>query len=240
MKGTTTMGFENNESVAAELVIFADNNHDLYRQKMEPIFKNLIAKMASGQYDSEKAVKQFMYLAESAAKLYAKDARTTTPWHVMFPVPVRKLAATHWRDSFEGEAKLGNYDNLLPKKYQKQKISVSDAQHMANLEGVMSPAAMRSHSVAYQSGMQAAIKYAQAISPSKLQQVIGNFSEYPAQDFDLVDAQGDKNRTKLAKILGITTKDILHNGPAYGNMLDEYDRGYLQGLRNIMSAIEGN
>jgi hypothetical protein len=233
------MGFENNESVATELVIFGDNTRDVYRQA-ESIFKNLITKMARGQYDREKAVTLFMYLADTAAQLFAKDARTTTPWHVMFPVPVRKLAATHWRDSFEGEAKLGNYDNLLPKKYQKQKISASDAQHMANLEGVLSPAAMRSHSVAYQSGMRAAIKYAQAISPSKLQQVIGNFSEYPAQDFDLVDAQGDKNRTKLAKILGITTKDILHNRPAYGNMLAEYDRGYLQGLRNIMSAIEGN
>jgi hypothetical protein len=221
------MGFENNESVASELVMFTDNDRDLYRQQMEPIFKNLIAKMASGKYDREKAVKLFMYLAESAAKKYAHDAGgDASRWHEMFPVPVRKLAATHWRDSFEAEAKLGNYDNLLPKKYQKQKISVSDAQH--------------SHSVAYQSGMRAAIKYAQAISPSKLQQVIGNFSEYPAQDFDLVDAQGDKNRTKLAKILGITTKDILHNGPAYGNMLDEYDRGYLHGLRNIMAAIEGN
>jgi hypothetical protein len=118
------MGFDNNESVAYELVMFTDNDRDLYRQQMEPIFKNLITKMASGKYDREKAIKLFMYLAESAAKKYAHDAGPgdTSRWHEMFPVPVRKLAATHWRDSFEVEAKLGNYDNLLPKKYQTNEI----------------------------------------------------------------------------------------------------------------------
>jgi len=113
------MGFETKESLASELVTFVDNDGDLYRQQTTSILKNLVTKMARGDYNRDKAVTPFMYLAENGAKKYARVfGGSESGWHEMFPIDVRRMAATHWRDSFEAEAKLGNYDNLLPKKYQ--------------------------------------------------------------------------------------------------------------------------
>jgi hypothetical protein len=66
-------------------------------------------------------VKAFGYLVESGAKKYAKDFGSPgQPWHKMFDVPTRKLAAEELTRDFEGEFELGNYDYLLPKKYQKE------------------------------------------------------------------------------------------------------------------------
>jgi len=113
------MGFDTPQSLAQELVLFVDNDGDLYRGQTTSIIKNLVTKIARGTYDPEKAVQLFMYLAESGAKKYAREyGDSESNWHKMFPVEVRRLAASHWRDAFETEAKLGNYDNLLPKKYQ--------------------------------------------------------------------------------------------------------------------------
>jgi hypothetical protein len=113
------MAFETKESLASELVTFVDNEGDLYRGQTTSILRNLVTKMARGDYNREKAVEAFMHLAESGAKKYAKDSTgSERGWHEMFPIDVRRLAATHWRDSFEGEARLGNYDDMLPKKYQ--------------------------------------------------------------------------------------------------------------------------
>jgi len=111
------MSFENEQAAVQELYLYVENDGDLYRQQTTPIFKNLITIVARGQYDTTKAIKLFMYLAESGAKKYAKEFGGT--WHTMFPVPVRRAAATAWAKDFETEARLGNYNHLLPKKYQK-------------------------------------------------------------------------------------------------------------------------
>jgi hypothetical protein len=116
----TTMTAQADEEAARELHIFIENDRDLYRQQLQPIQKNLITKVARGTYNHEKAVKMFMYLAESGAKKYAKEVGGhPDEWSRIFTVPTRKLVATAMRDEFEAEAELGNYDNFLPKKYQK-------------------------------------------------------------------------------------------------------------------------
>ena len=113
------MSFENDESLATELELFTENDSDLYRRMTEPILKNLATKKAQGKYDSEKAVQAFMYLAEAGAKEYIRQHGSPTDvWHEMFPINVRRMAAIKWRDEFEEEFKLGNYDHLVPKKYQ--------------------------------------------------------------------------------------------------------------------------
>lgn len=101
---------------AESLTIFIDNDRDLYRQQL-PIMKNLMTKRASGQYDPRRAVDAFMYLAESGAKKFASEEDPGVPWHVQFPVAVRRQAAEILARSFEAEADLGNYDQLLPEKY---------------------------------------------------------------------------------------------------------------------------
>jgi hypothetical protein len=111
---------DDNDRIAADdLVLFIDNDGEMYRQQYTPIVKNLMTKRARGEYDPGRAIDAFMYLVESGAKKYARehgDART--PWHVLFSVATRRAAAELLARSFETEAKLGNYDDLLPKKYQ--------------------------------------------------------------------------------------------------------------------------
>ena len=111
------MSFDTDQAAVQELVLFTDNDGDLYRQIKLPITRNLVTKVARNEYESEKAIQGFMHLAEAGAKKYAKDFGGT--WHTMFPVSVRRAAATAWRDTFEREAEGGEYDHLIPKKYQK-------------------------------------------------------------------------------------------------------------------------
>ena len=108
---------------ARELELFINNDGDLHRQQHVPILKNLMAKHARGQYDRNKAVKLFMYLVDNGAKKYAKEhGGPGASWHQMFPKAERTHVAQALRDDFEDEARLGNYDDMLPKKY-KGKVS---------------------------------------------------------------------------------------------------------------------
>ena len=60
-----------------------------------------------------------MYLAETGARKYAQEFDPRgAPWHQMFPMTIRQTAAVQWRDEFEEEFRLGNYNYLIPKKYQ--------------------------------------------------------------------------------------------------------------------------
>ena len=111
---------EVDEESVKELVLFITNDADLYRQQLQPIQKNLITKMARGVYDGNKAVKLFMYLMDNGAKKYAQEFDDISRWNVIFPKSVRIEAAKQFVEDFETEAQLGNYDNYLPKKYQKQ------------------------------------------------------------------------------------------------------------------------
>jgi len=110
-----------NSSVEArELAIFIDNDGQLYRQMVVPIQKNLVTKMARGTYDSEKAHKAFYNLAVEGAKRYTNThGGRGAVWHEMFSVADRKAAAAELLAGFEEEAELGNYDDLLPKKYRR-------------------------------------------------------------------------------------------------------------------------
>ena len=108
---------------ARELELYVENDSTLHRQQEQPIQKNLITKMARGVYNHSGAVKLYGYLMESGAKKYAKEfgsqgyGRTGGDWHQIFSPATRKHAAETFAKSFEVEAKLGNYDHMLPKKY---------------------------------------------------------------------------------------------------------------------------
>jgi hypothetical protein len=108
------------EHAAKELELYVENDADLYRQQYMPINKNLITRMARGVYNHMLAVKQFGYLMESGAKKYAKEYSEGKDWHQIFSPATRKHVAELFTNHFETEAKLGNYDSLLPKKYQKK------------------------------------------------------------------------------------------------------------------------
>jgi hypothetical protein len=123
------MGFDD-RGLMNELKMFTENDGDIYRSQTTSILKNLATKKASGKYDHARAVDLFMYLAEAGAKKYTKEFGGV--WHEAFPINIRRMAATEWRDEFESEYANGNYDNLLPKKYQKKDVS-KDAYHAYNV-----------------------------------------------------------------------------------------------------------
>lgn len=110
---------EVNEVIARELELFIVNDATLYRQMHVPIQRNLITKMARETYDSEKAIKMFLHLADEGAKRYVKEFGypIDLKWFEVFTKPTRIAVAISLRDTFEVEAELGNYDHLLPKKY---------------------------------------------------------------------------------------------------------------------------
>jgi len=114
---------------ATELELYINNDAQLHKAQHAPILKNLATKKARGEYKHALAVKLFGYLVESGAKKYAKAfGSPNQPWHKMFDVATRKRVAEELTKSFEAEHALGNYDNLLPKKYQKpEKAAASHA-----------------------------------------------------------------------------------------------------------------
>jgi len=118
------MSFETQESIVAELEQFAVNEADLYPQR-QAIEKSLAAKKARGVYKHDLAVKHFGYFVEAGAKKYAKEFGGA--WHKLFDVPTRRAVAENLTRAFEAEYKLGNYDRVLPKKYQKPKKAVAAA-----------------------------------------------------------------------------------------------------------------
>jgi len=101
---------------ARELEVFIENDGTLYRQRGLPIIRNLVLKMVQGKYDSTKAVKLYMYLVDDGAKKYAKESGGAD-WSRMFPKATRETVAKSLVKGFEDEAKLGNYDSHIPKKY---------------------------------------------------------------------------------------------------------------------------
>ena len=126
------MSFETPEAVVAELELYIENDGDLYRSQTTSILKNLTTKHAQGAYKHDLAVRAFEYLVEAGAKKYAKEFGSPGhPWHKMFDVATRRAVAKSFAKSFETEYALGNYDSLLPKKYQKPQEKAASRQHSA-------------------------------------------------------------------------------------------------------------
>jgi len=113
---------ENHKDDADELELYITNDGDLYRQQYEPILKNLTAKKARGVYNSELAVKLFMYLVVNGAKKYVKEMSSSLPWNKMFSIPTRLEVAKRLRDNFERDFEDEQYTNFVPKKYRPKEL----------------------------------------------------------------------------------------------------------------------
>lgn len=84
---------EGEHTAAKELVMYADNDSQLYKSSHQPIVANLKKKVKKGVYDHEKATKLWGYHADRAAQKYAKEHGDGQPWHKMFTPSDRKQAA---------------------------------------------------------------------------------------------------------------------------------------------------
>jgi hypothetical protein len=108
-----------NQSVEArELQLYIENDGELYTQRQVPIQKNLSRKFKNGTYDSEKAVKLWMYLVEDGARKYKKDFGSDGDY--IFTKEHKLEVAKAMRDDWEEEMKAGNlHENLEEGKKQK-------------------------------------------------------------------------------------------------------------------------
>ena len=94
---------------ANELVLFGENDADLYRQRTVPIMKNLTKKWDRGVYDHDLAVKLWTYWAADAAQRYsAEHGSPDVKWSNMFPTSVRNEVAEYMADYWEEELEAGN------------------------------------------------------------------------------------------------------------------------------------
>jgi len=98
------------EDEARELHLYCENDGDIYRQRIEPIRKNLVRRLKKGTYDHEKSKKLWMYVVDACAKKYSKEFgsefisdRPGVPWHKMFSVDDRKEVAKQFADNFKEE-----------------------------------------------------------------------------------------------------------------------------------------
>jgi hypothetical protein len=88
---------------ARELILFIENDADLYRQRHQPMILNLAKKFAKGKYDHALAPKLWYYLADAGAKKYVHDfVGRSAPVGSTFSVAVRKeVAAQLANDNLE-------------------------------------------------------------------------------------------------------------------------------------------
>lgn len=86
-----------------ELVLYIENDGDLYRQRTSPIIANMKRKFKKGTYDAELAVKAYMYLVDDGAKKYAKEFGDGVKWNIMFPKAERMEAAKQLEAKYKEE-----------------------------------------------------------------------------------------------------------------------------------------
>lgn len=72
MKRTKNMIY-NETTESRELLLYATNDGNLYRQMITPVIASLRKKAVKGTYDKEKAVDAFYRIATEASKKYNKD-----------------------------------------------------------------------------------------------------------------------------------------------------------------------
>ena len=119
MKRTKSMRYQQTIE-SNELFLYATNDGDLYRKMITPVINNLRKKAIKGEYDSEKAIDAYYYVACEASKMYNKD------FGYSFSVADRFTAAVDMERYYKEDHVFYDIDNksmktsLLNKLHEKQ------------------------------------------------------------------------------------------------------------------------
>jgi hypothetical protein len=98
------------KDAAREIQLFADNDSQLYFQRMKPILINLSKKHKKGIYDVAKAAKLFRYFIDAAMQKYNKDFGSRgDSWSKLLSVADRNVLANDYAINTLFEFELGNY-----------------------------------------------------------------------------------------------------------------------------------
>ena len=98
---------EVDEDAIRELVLYIENDGQLYQQQGEPIMRNLTKKWDKGVYDHDKAKTLWKYYADTGAKKYGKEHGANDGFN-MFTPAVRRAVASELADNWHEELKAGN------------------------------------------------------------------------------------------------------------------------------------
>jgi len=87
---------------ARELTLFATNDGDLYRARIQPIIQNLARKTAAGTFDPARAPTLWRYAADDAAQRYTREHGAPGPHgsYGSFDVATRKACAAMLAESY--------------------------------------------------------------------------------------------------------------------------------------------
>ena len=114
---------------AHELVLYAENDSQLYTQSAVPIMKNLTRKFKKGVYDPALAVKLWKYHADRAAKKYGKDHGNDDGFKIFSPAH-RREAAKYFEEYWTDELNAGNT--------MESKVTENKDQALRDLRDIMS------------------------------------------------------------------------------------------------------
>jgi hypothetical protein len=91
-----------NDTDAYELTLFAENDGDLYRSRIQPIVTNLARKIVLRTYDADKALTLWRYAADDAAQRYTREHGTPGPHgsYGSFDTATRQTVATMLAESY--------------------------------------------------------------------------------------------------------------------------------------------
>ncbi len=117
------------ETEQTELELYIVNDGDLYRQRAQPIIKNLAKKMLKGTYSHIKAAKLWAYLADAGAQKYTKDfdARGASSYGIFSKadrVAVGKSLADNYREEVVEAANLKSNPHRRYKMARRKKSKV--------------------------------------------------------------------------------------------------------------------
>ncbi len=109
---------------STELTLYIDNTQRLWKVKRD-VWARLARRKVKQDYDSELAVRAFMYVANQGAKAYVREQKMSEKWSTAFPAADRKCVATQYEKEFRALWKTGELDYLLPLKMRPKRRNVT-------------------------------------------------------------------------------------------------------------------
>jgi len=89
------------ESECTELLLFIENDSDLYHQRTIPIVKNIQRRLKRHDYDHDKSPKLWMYLVDAGAKKYHHEhCSNSSKWYQIFPKELREHTSKMLADRY--------------------------------------------------------------------------------------------------------------------------------------------
>jgi hypothetical protein len=89
-------------TAAHELVLYITNDGRLYRQRTQPIIRNLRRKIAAKNFNQQMAYKAWMYLADAGSVKYTREFGSAGDRN-LFDVPTRWAAAKELHEHYQEE-----------------------------------------------------------------------------------------------------------------------------------------